>query len=123
MEMGLGIHGESGAETLPVQPVDKIVAQVPLPLTLVGRRTPAQGSIGGIAEADYHVAAKLDCCWEACCARRCSWASLGWKALTRILTSASLLAASRFWTVSPGGAPPGRTSHTWTCAPATLWRC
>ena len=32
MEMGLGIHGEPGAETLPVKPVDEIVAQVPLPL-------------------------------------------------------------------------------------------
>ena len=31
MEMGLGIHGEPGAETLPVKPVDEIVAQVPQP--------------------------------------------------------------------------------------------
>lgn len=28
MELGLGIHGEPGAETLTLQPVDAIVAQV-----------------------------------------------------------------------------------------------
>lgn len=29
MELGLGIHGEPGAFTAPMQPIDAIVAQVP----------------------------------------------------------------------------------------------
>jgi dihydroxyacetone kinase len=48
MEMGLGIHGEPGAETLPVKPVDEIVAQVPL---RSGRQTPAHVPHAGVVAA------------------------------------------------------------------------
>ena len=47
MELGLGIHGEPGAKTAPLQPVDGIVAEV------------------------HRVLSQRNVWWEMSCARSC----------------------------------------------------